>query len=75
MNLPIPARNVGRTDRVVRVVAGAAAVVAPLALGASWAVMAPIGLFASGIAVSGVLGRCSVYHALGVSTLDTGGLP
>jgi hypothetical protein len=75
LNLPIPARNVGRMDRVVRVVAGTAGVAAPLLLGAGWTVLAPVGLLAAGIAVSGVLGRCSAYHALGVSTLDEAAAP
>ncbi|MCA9493934.1 MAG: DUF2892 domain-containing protein [Myxococcales bacterium] len=67
VTLMIP-RNVGSADRVVRVVAGGAAAAAPLALGASWVVAAPVALFAGGIVLSGLLGRCSVYHALGVST-------
>lgn len=75
MNLPISPRNVGRTDRVARVVAGAAAVAAPLALGAGWPVLAPVGLLAGLTAASGILGRCSIYHALGVSTLDAAAPP
>lgn len=69
MTLPIP-RNVGNVDRIARVFVGAAAAAAPIALGAAWVVAAPVVLLGGGIAVSGVLGRCNVYHALGVSTLD-----
>jgi hypothetical protein len=67
VNFPVP-RNVGALDRAVRVAVGAAGVVAPVALGASWFVTVPVGLLAGSIAVSGVLGRCSIYHALGISS-------
>ncbi|MEQ1569200.1 MAG: DUF2892 domain-containing protein [Myxococcota bacterium] len=66
---PVP-RNVGTADRVARVALGAAAAAAPLALGAGLWVVAPVALAAGGLALSGALGRCSVYHALGVSTRD-----
>ena len=68
MNFPVP-RNVGSADRVVRVVVGVAGVAAPLALGAGWVVAVPVAVLAGGVALSGALGRCSVYHALGLSTL------
>lgn len=71
MSFPIP-RNVGATDRVIRVVAGVAAASGPLVLHASWPVVAVVGLLGAGTALSGLLGRCSVYHALGVSTRDPG---
>jgi hypothetical protein len=69
MNFPIP-RNVGRVDRALRVVGGAAVVAAPVLLGAGVVVAAPVALLGAGVAASGALGRCSVYHALGLSTLD-----
>jgi hypothetical protein len=68
VNLPVP-RNVGPIDRVARVALGAAGVAAPVALGAGWLVAVPVGLLAGSVAVSGLLGRCSIYHALGLSTL------
>lgn len=68
MSFPVP-RNVGALDRGARVVGGLAGMVVPAALGASWPVALPVGLLFGGIALSGVLGRCSVYHALGYSTL------
>lgn len=67
MNLPIP-RNVGAADRVARVIGGAGVAAVPLAMGASLPVALPVGLFGAGILVSGALGRCSIYRALGVST-------
>lgn len=61
---------VGTTDRVIRVLIGLAALVAGLtqaaALGTGWAYAADavgvIGL------VTGILGRCPLYGALGVQT-------
>lgn len=72
MNFPIP-RNVGPTDRVARVVLGVVGAAAPVVAGGAWPVALPVGLLAGGVALSGVVGRCSVYHALGVSTLDGSG--
>jgi hypothetical protein len=68
VKFPIP-RNVGAADRVLRVIVGATGVAAPLVLGAGLGVAAPLVALAGGVALSGALGRCSVYHALGVSTL------
>lgn len=68
MRFPIP-RNVGAADRALRVALGAAGIAAPVALGAGWMVAAPVGLAAGGLALSGLLGRCSVYQALGLTTL------
>jgi hypothetical protein len=69
VNFPIP-RNVGRRDRIARVVVGVLAAAAPVVLGAAPVIAVPIGLFATGIAMSGLLGRCSIYQALGRTTLE-----
>ncbi|MCB9676236.1 MAG: DUF2892 domain-containing protein [Alphaproteobacteria bacterium] len=71
MNLPIP-KNVGSIDRLGRVVGGTALAVGPVVAGVAWPVGVAVGVFGASIAVSGLLGRCSVYHLLGVSTAGEG---
>jgi Protein of unknown function (DUF2892) len=68
LEFPVP-RNVGALDRGARVAVGVGVAVAPIALGASWLVAVPVAALAGATALSGALGRCSVYHALGWSTL------
>ena len=67
MKMPIP-RNVSGPDRIVRVLAGGTAAAVPIALGVAWPIAVPVALFGGGIAASGLMGRCSIYHMLGIST-------
>lgn len=71
MRLPVP-RNVGATDRLARVVLGVGVAVAPVALGAATGITAALAILGASTAMSGVLGRCSIYHLVGI---DTRGVP
>jgi len=60
--------NEGRTDRAARSVAGGAALIAALAVGASTPVGIALFVFAAIMAGSAASGFCPVYRAIGVRT-------
>jgi hypothetical protein len=62
--------NVGRWDRLLRVVAGAGFLVAAVLGGTD--VADALGLVGVALMVTGLAGRCLVYQVLGLSTRDDG---
>lgn len=68
-------KNVGSTDRVLRLASGAAVIVLGWALGAPrWASIAMTVLGVMWFA-TGVLSKCSIYYMLGYSTCPVSGEP
>ena len=66
-------KNVGTGDRVARLVSGAALVGAGWSLGAPAAACVAMTVFGVMWMATGVLSKCSIYHALGFSTCPVGG--
>lgn len=58
-------KNVGQTDRYIRMGAGAVLIVVGAVLGGGWLLLALIGLV---LVVTGAIGYCGLYQVLGIST-------
>ncbi len=57
--------NVGRTEKIIRIVAGAALILAGVMYGSWWGAVGLIPL------VTGLVGWCPAYKALGLNTCGT----
>ncbi|MGB7818650.1 MAG: DUF2892 domain-containing protein [Ornithinibacter sp.] len=62
--------NVGRTDKIVRLVLAAAAVVVSLLIGLTSVLGIVLLVVAAILAVTAFTGFCPIYRALGMSTDD-----
>lgn len=64
--------NMGKTDRIVRVIVGLALVVAPLLdfMGTGSNTIVAYGMLAVGVvlAITGLVGVCPIYRMLGIRT-------
>jgi hypothetical protein len=66
-------RNVGTTDRVVRIIAGLALAVALVAGTISGPLTAVVGLVAAVLVVTGAIGFCPLYALFRISTRPANG--
>lgn len=62
------ARNVGPTDRVVRLAAGLVMLLIALVVLDGIAARLALGVTGAALAATGAISRCSVYYVLGYST-------